>query len=60
MMSFFNDIFFELLAFFRALPLFVVKAVVLYFLIKSAVKKALQETEALGSKKNQKDPEDAP
>ena len=43
MMDFFNDVLFDLIMFAKSLPAFLITIIVLYFVIKSAVKKGLQE-----------------
>ncbi|WP_461812711.1 DUF6019 family protein [Faecalimonas sp.] len=43
MMDFFNDVLFDLIMFVKVIPVFLITIIVLYFVIKSAVKKGLQE-----------------
>lgn len=52
MMNFFNDVLFDLLMFAKSLPAFLITIIVLYFVIKFAVKKGLQEYQDALEKKN--------
>ena len=52
MMDFFNDVLFDLIMFAKSLPAFLITIIVLYFVIKSAVKKGLQEYHNSLEKKN--------
>ncbi|MDO4452618.1 MAG: DUF6019 family protein [Lachnospiraceae bacterium] len=55
MMDFFNDVLFDLIMFAKSLPAFLITIIVLYFVIKSAVKKGLQEYQYSLEKKNKND-----
>ena len=52
MMEFFNDVLFDLIMFAKSLPAFLITTIVLYFVIKFAVKKGLQEYQDSLAKKN--------
>ncbi len=52
MADFFNDVLFDLIMFSKSIPVFIISMIVLYFVIKLAVKKGISEYQESLKKNN--------